>query len=268
MNSVIKLLMCFVVGVFIEAEGFAQSPTPPSELFLKKEITVGDLLTILTILLSVIGAFLGLLLSSVKDQQLKRKEYADRIRRASGTIIAKLERWKELSLRYYEDIQPLLTDADILLIDKKDVIATRDYLWRHMVDLKAKTSQRIMDEEIEVAYADLYGYDPRIHSLYVSAVRNLKKTERQIYMDLLQETQQDVLDMKDNTPIFSSKLGNALRGTCNDFGQALADDLDKEIELFRNEMIKLIEASDKEIVKKAVNVSPPIQDLPKVTPPE
>jgi hypothetical protein len=232
----------------------AQSPRPTAAgVNFTKEITTGDLLTALTILISLIGAFLGLLIASYKDRQLRRKEYADKIRRAAGTIIAKLERWKELSLRFYEDIQPLMMDADIELMKKQDVVGTRDYLWRHLVELRATASQRIVDEEIEIAYADLYGYDSRIHTLYVDSVRRLKKVDADIFGRVLERTQSDVLRLEEQPkPFRSAKLGNALRITCTELSAKLEAQLDELVDEFRNQMVKLIEADDKLIVEKRV----------------
>jgi uncharacterized membrane protein len=80
----------------------AQTPAPTIDpnLHVKKEITVGDILTILTIVISLIGALLGLLIASYKDRMLKRKEYADKIRHAAGSVIAKLESGEN----YHSDI--------------------------------------------------------------------------------------------------------------------------------------------------------------------
>jgi hypothetical protein len=246
-----------LVSIVVVTEVLAQSPLPTPEigLQLKQEITTGDVLTALTILISLFGAFVGLLIASYKDRQLRRKEYADRIRRAAGAIIAKLERWKELSLRFFEDIQPLLTDTDITLMEKKDIIATRDYLWRNLVALRATSSQRIVDEEIEIAYADLYGYDSRIQALYVNSVRQLKTIDADIFERVLADTQADVLKLKEEQkPIHSARLGNALRATCANLFTELEGELDKVFEEFRQQMVKLIEADDKRIVEKTVNV--------------
>lgn len=226
-----------------------------SPFYLKREVTTGDLLTVITILISLAGAVLGFLIAAYKDRQLRRKEYADKIRRAAGTIIAKLERWKELSLRFFEDVQPLLTDTDIELQKHKDCIATRDYLWRHLVALRATASQRIVDEEIEIAYADLYGYDPRIHRLYVDSVGQLKKIDQAIYSRVLSETQKDVMNLCDQTNIESAILGNALRETCCNLAKELEAELANVIDRFRDQMVKLIEADDGSIVQRRVTLS-------------
>jgi len=223
-------------------------------LKLDPTVRLGDLITILSVSM---GA-LGLIVSWNKDRQLRRKEYSDKIRRAAGAIIAKLERWKEIHLRYFEGIQPVLTDADVRLVKERDATTTRDALWRELVALRSMTSKRILDEQIEVAYVDLYGYDPNVQELYAITVQRLKAIDEAAFTYLLQETQIDVLQLLGiESSAISATLGNELRSTaghCHDIyfersAVALAD--------FRRELLKLIYASDVEITKKSISINAP-----------
>jgi hypothetical protein len=235
----------------------AQTPAPTIDpnLHVKKEITVGDILTILTIVISLIGALLGLLIASYKDRMLKRKEYADKIRHAAGSVIAKLERWRELSLRYFGDIQPTLTDADVRLVKRNDVKDARDFLWRNLTALRAQSTLRIVDEEIEIAYSGLYGYDPNIHAVYVAAIKKLKLIDEDVYTRVLMDTQENVVDIGNLAKIDSADLGNALRETCGNLAGELDERLAEVVDGFRDIMIKLIQANDTEIVERRVDVS-------------
>jgi hypothetical protein len=245
-------LLFFYVGVAAQTP----SPTVDQTLHVKKEITVGDILTVLTLAISLTGALLSLLISFHKDRLLRRKEYADRIRLAAGSVIAKLERWRELSLRYFGDIQPTIIDTSVRLIAKKDAVAARDFLWRNLVALRAQATLRIVDEEIEVAYSGLYGYDPNIHALYVASVRQLKIIDDDIYQRLLVDAQADVLELGKKLPnLHSATLGNALRKTCEDLAEESDKNLTGVIDDFRKVLIKLIEADDTAIVERQVDVS-------------
>jgi hypothetical protein len=51
------------------------------------------------------------LISWQNDSRLRTKEYADRIRRSTSIVTAKVERWGELSERFYQDIQPTIVDV-------------------------------------------------------------------------------------------------------------------------------------------------------------
>jgi hypothetical protein len=81
-------------------------------------VKLGDLLTSLSITI----ASLTLFTTWLKDRRLRRKEYADRIRKAASETMVALHRWKELAVRLYDDIQPLITDCDMELVQVQDVV--------------------------------------------------------------------------------------------------------------------------------------------------
>src|SRR5438034_11513938 len=97
---------------------------------LDETLSIGTLLGVLVTFLGVLATLAGLVYNWRKDQLLKRKDHADKVRRAAALIIARLERWRELSIRFYEDIQPALTDADAILTKDSNIIVTRDFLWK------------------------------------------------------------------------------------------------------------------------------------------
>lgn len=206
----------------------------------------------------IIVSVVALLISWNKDRQLKKKEYADRIRNAAGDVAAKLERRKELFLSFFDGIQPLITDTDIKLAKTQNVIATRDFLWRELVSAQAKYLERISDEQIEVAYKDLYGYDPRIQELYVRAIVGLKRIDRVVSTRLLYGTQGIVLNLSESKkPYLSAQLGNALRISCSSIALEAENLIDGIITPFRNQIIGLIGAKDSEIVNRQVNINTP-----------
>jgi hypothetical protein len=116
---------------------------------LNLEVKLGDLLTLGSVLLALAGFLYGW----VKDHRLRNREYADRIRLAAAQTLAGIERWKEVGLRSFDDVQPLITDADTLLVKEQDPIRTRDSLWRALMALQAETSKRILNERLEGAYS-------------------------------------------------------------------------------------------------------------------
>jgi len=228
---------------------------------LKPEISIGDVLTTLSVIVSVIA----LIVAWSKDRLLKRREYADKIRRAAGMIIAKLERWRELSLSFFDEIQPIITDADVMLTEEQNLIATRDILWRNVIAARAAALRRILDEEIEVAYADLYGYDPKIQNLFVEAVNRLRLVDKEMYALLMMLTQKDVLGLESSRkPYYSAQLGNLLRETSGKLASEHRRLMDKIVMPFQEEMVKLIKATDNEIVSRQVQISAPDMIFPNV----
>lgn len=227
---------------------------------LNPEITVGNVLTIATIVIS----FIGLLTAWYQDRKIKKKEHADRVRRAAGTITAKLERWKEISLHFFDGIQGSIIDVDIRITKDKDSVTARDYLCQHLAEEHAKSLQKILDEMIEIAYVDLYGYDPRIRDLFVGAIRRLKLINRNTYIGVMYKTQTMLRFLASSEErISSGQLGNLLREVCG----AFADEYDRQIEgiidPFRTEMIKLIKMSDREIFENRLSsISTPDKIFP------
>jgi len=67
---------------------------------LKKEITLGDMLTPISVLLSAAALWF----TWSHDADLKKQQYADQIRHSASVVTAKVERWSPLADRYFEDI--------------------------------------------------------------------------------------------------------------------------------------------------------------------
>ena len=115
------------------------------QMTIEQSIKVGDFLTAASVFIGVIG----LVISSFRDRRLRRKDYADRIRVAAATTAVAIDRWAELASRLYDDIQALIIDTDVLLVQKEDIIETRDLLWRGLVEARAISSRRILDEKLD-----------------------------------------------------------------------------------------------------------------------
>jgi hypothetical protein len=220
---------------------------------------IKDILTAVSIIVSIIA----LLYAWYKDRLLRKKEYADRIRRATSLVTAKLERWKELALRFFEDIQPLITDTDMMLTKEQNNIAARDHLWRGLVATHAESTRRILDEQIEISYSELYGYDSRIRLLFIGTIQLLKQIEHSTFTKVLYATQANVAKLETvKGQIYSAQLGNTLRYSCGNIALELGTAIDDVLNPFRAEIMKLIEASDSDIVNKRVYISSPDKVLP------
>jgi hypothetical protein len=216
--------------------------------------------TILAIYLPILFSAIALIYTLYKDRMLRRKEYADRIRTSAGTIIAKLERWKSLSLRFFEDIGPLLTKTDLNLAKSRDFNKARYDLWIGIEKARAISAQRIIDEQVEMAYKDLYGYDPDIEDLFVRAIKELKKIDKDIYSGLLGDTQEEILEIEEKygtneESIPGALLGNRLRMLCGIDEEECEKKMKNIIEIFRKELLKLINATDKQIFEKELKIA-------------
>ena len=217
------------------------------DLVLTREIKIGDILTFLTIIVSVIA----LLSVWLKEMQIRNKEKADKVRTAAAKTVAKLERWKELSLWFYKDIQPIFVETSEILIKKYDVFVARDFLWKMLNIARKNTAQRILDEEIEIAYVELYGYYPAIYDEFTSLIKKLKDLEEDAFWDLILTTQDEILLFKD-CPVHeyrTATLGNNLRASCNKKRESFQNKIETEIKPINDILVNLILKSDEDILK-------------------
>ena len=229
-------------------------------IILKGDITFGDVVTALSILLSGIALFV----SWRRDQALKQKEYADRIRRGASTVVAKLQRWLDLTLGFFDEIQPLITEADTTLVSTQEVLGVRDSLWRGLVDTHAKLLRRVSEEQIEIAYVDLFGYDPRVQDLFVEVIERLRLIDQSIYSEALYSTQADVLlQQNSERPFASSQLGNKLRDTCRNLATEGKGLMEEAVMPFSEEMVRVIRQTDHDIVSGRIQVHQTLDLYPK-----
>ena len=205
---------------------------------------------------SVLVAVTGLLYAWHKDRLLKRREVADRVRRAAATVTAKLERWKAISLSFFDELQPLITDTDVLFVNVQSVVATRDFWWRATVAARGGITRLMLSEQIELAYVDLYGYDASVRALFTHAIAALRHLDEVSFAELLIRTQKDVLRLSPQEGQLSSAfLGNRLRTTTTEAKARLSFHIDEVLTPFRVEMLKLINASDSHLYSKCVKLA-------------
>src|ERR1700722_14341323 len=153
-------------------------------LTFKGELSIGDVLTSGSIIISAAG----LIYSWHHDTALRAKEYADRIRRSTSVVAAKLDRWEELSDRYFEDIQPLFVAVSAQVAEKSSHLPAKGSgdaaiglirdeanrkLFEGLMKAKGDASQRVLNEEIQMAYMELYGYVPQLQTGFERALHEM-----------------------------------------------------------------------------------------------
>lgn len=230
---------------------------PAGPFSIKPEITVGDILTLMTI-----GITLGTLYSAwLQSKRLKEKEMADTIRSACATVLGKLERWQELSLSLFETTQPIYIDTSELLARKletselmtrsRTVIEARDYLWKRLTVTRNAIRQSILNEKLELAYTDLYSYSPKLVESFMAVLSQLKTADASTFSDFLEKTQADVLAYTDQLGGYTSAmLGNDLRTTSQQLGDELQIRFEQAIEPFKQKLTALLQESDKQLLQK------------------
>ena len=212
------------------------------------EITIGNIMTILSVLISATALAYGW----SKDRQLRRAEYADRIRRGASMVAAKLERWPVLVGQFFDEVQPLFLDADDPRVNEQAAEDVRRALDRGLFEKRAAATQRIANEQIESAWVDLYGYDPRIHHLFLSAIDRIKALDERAFGQLRD------LARRSGTPASDAANGHdGLRADVAAPALAYERETSAVIDDFRHEVLKLITASDDQILKRRVSLAVP-----------
>ncbi len=223
---------------------------------IKRELDFGDILTSFSILVAV-GA---LWLSWHNDKLLREKEYADKIRRSTSVVAAKLDRWEELADRYFEDIQPTLVDvseqavrrlksADKAVVDND----ANAFLYKGLMDAAAKASQRIIEEQLQIAYMELFAYVPELQKDFERVVPEIHEVEQRIHTKVEAELQAELFRlMSDEATLTKMKhprieIGNALRDVAWRRRQGLRSEIHNATMQLRNRMVELIERSDAEL---------------------
>jgi hypothetical protein len=210
-------------------------------------VSLGTLVTAASVLI----AAASLVWTWLKDRRLREREYADRVRRAAITALMGLERWREIALALYDEIQPLLTDADVAIVQKQDVIETRDALWRALLIGRRDTSRQFTFEHLEAAYQDLYVHDPSFHIRFTEALENLKTLDRSSFRRLQLDTQKVILDMNSGSrPFVSADLGNNLRNAVREISGELSVRTSACVLPFRQAVLNLIRLDDREIIRR------------------
>jgi hypothetical protein len=233
--------------VDVDLELVTALPVAARFLEFERKLDVGNVLTSLTILISLVA----LLSALAKDRHTRDREFADRVRAAAARTLGKLERWQQLAARLYQDVQPVYVDVSQKLHNELGAQAARDLLWRDLTTARTAAEQRTVDEEIESAYVELYPYHPSVQRRFSKTMSRLKELDEAIYLEFIERTQERVLEYdgppKDYTPAL---LGNDLRLESARAEQRLVTELESALQPIRDFLVAVVSLSDKEIVSR------------------
>ncbi len=217
------------------------------EFTIVKEIKIGDILTSLSIFISA----LAFLRAWKKDREMRTKELADRIRNAAATTLAKLERWQELSLWLFQSTQPLFVETSEMLPKEFDVIAARDFLWKKLSEARTEVSSKIIDEQIEIAYVELYGYHPEVYEFFTQTIETLKENQDEAYDKFIQNTQRAVMSYQSRRAGYqTAMMGNDLRTVAYESQDSLKAQTDQTLKPIHEFLVSIIAESDRGVLKR------------------
>lgn len=211
-----------------------------------------DYITAISVLVSVAG----LIYTWTKDRLFRRQEYADRIRTAAATTMAKLERWQEIALQYFEGLEPATLDAALRVEAGDDPHPVARALWRETVSARAAWAERVMDEEIELAYVHLYAHDLEIQERFADVLRRLDEIGGKIYRRCLLQTQNRVLAYRGVADAsLRSRLAPELRQILVQAGAELEAGSVGILAEFRKEVERIMQMGDRQLMERGFRTS-------------
>jgi hypothetical protein len=173
----------------------------------ERKITLGDLLTFVSIAL----AAAGLAWTWHQDILTRQREQATEVRRAAAATLAKMERLGQLTDLLFADLQPTIVETGDLLAEKHDAGLARDYFWKTVAAARLGQRKRIMDEQIESAYVALYTYMTDARTMFQSTVGKLQSSEDKALDGIMAGCQNEILAY-DRSNYQPANLGNRCRG--------------------------------------------------------
>ena len=208
-------------------------------------IDVGNILTAGTVLVAA-G---GLAYTWRHDQQLRRREAANRIRSAAAATIAGLDLWVDLALSLFDNLQEVFVKISQELLANQDVDNTRDRLWAELNRVHSETVTAQRQEKLQSAYSDLYGYGRDSYARFSDTLSRLKSQETRTFGSFLVATQADVRGWQDRLADYEpAELGNSLRDTAAHYAKEMKQSLELLMVPMRTFLEGLVVASDKKLI--------------------
>ena len=215
-------------------------------LELEKTVKVGDVLTSLTIIVSVIA----LLLSFAKDRDAKVSEQANKVRSSTANALVKLDRWQGLQLSLYQELQPYYVETSEMLVSEFDVVKARDSFWKKVNIERTRVAKPILDEQLGTAYTDLLSHFPAARMKFVEVFAALSAIENEVTENFLYDCEQSILGLKGQERSYQTPtLGNALRKHALANSAALKTKSEEKISPLRAYLFSVISMDDEQIVK-------------------
>jgi hypothetical protein len=183
-----------------------------SSVTVSKEVGIGEIV-IAGLLLLVLIAVSALTYTYRLTQS---RASADGIRRSAGIVAAKLAREAELDRRFFEDLQSTLTDVSEKVAETHATQPANRMFYRTLGDAIAKSAQRRLDENREVATTDLFRQVPEFQQTFDGAFQAMRVDEYRMYEELSLAIQSALRDPEVLNLSGSPEVGNVLRGKVAD----------------------------------------------------
>ena len=212
--------------------------------YLERGVRFGDVLTSLTIGVSVTG----LLISWYKDRTLRKRERADSVRRAAAETLGRLDSWSEWHDAMYDAVDPLFVKSSRMLEADWDWLSTRDWLWRKMQEHRTSVVERSLSGDFQLTYAEIVMFQPAFRPWIVARIADLRSCERTVYAGFVEgcqtviRTASQEWTREEYTP---AMLGNQLRGIAERSRIRFRDESQPQQQELSSVLESLVELPDK-----------------------
>jgi len=215
---------------------------------LDRSVKVGDILVLLTIIISVVT----LAVSWSKDRTTREREQANSVRAAAAQALTRLDRWQALHLSIFRDLQPAFVETSEMLVGEFNLAKARDHLWKTIATRLANIEARVVDEQLKTAYVDVLAHFPAVRGVFVGVFEKLEPAVDKTMRNFLEATQHAVLAFKEKEVSYTTaQLGNSLRVEAAQHEAILRTDTEAIIMPVRNLLLDIISRSDAELLHTA-----------------
>jgi hypothetical protein len=277
LSKVIKIIIDFTNIIFIYIRQFilnkmscgivwilsfitnvnADNPIQENKLiwgFIDPVVNVGNLLTSITILVTLISISLGL----AKERDQRQKDRANKVREAGSKTIAKLDRWLEYSLSMFQDMETAFVETtedmlkDAKAKDQDWQQKAKDSLWKKLNTIESQRMKKVLEDDIETVYEDLYGYDPSVRAFFERVLDRMKIEEDIMFRyGILFWTQEEVLSNELKMDTFETAyLYNKLKTLKDYIRDKYKDRMAFIINPVQKQLLDLISDEDEKILSK------------------
>lgn len=215
----------------------------------KRTIDIGNILTVATIFLSV----LGLLHTLNKDYDLQVRDQANQVRVSASDIIQRIDRLSSLPLLSSTKLQSSFVETSEFI--EKDgqwlPLEARDFLWKRISDERERVEEEIYSGNLNVLVGHYFAYDPKVRGEYRNLVEKISTLRYQFFVSLSEETQRNIMDFAEKKQDYqTAEVGNKLRETAQAIKQKYRDKTQDAVQDLIGDLTSTIELEDEELMQR------------------
>lgn len=141
-------------------------------------------------------------------------QQANEIRAATARTWEGLDRWREISLSLFDELQPVFVQTSMDLANSGNKTLARDNLYKEIRIVRLRKLREMQADRVFVAYTSMYRFNPSIRPYFETIANELRAIDLEMLDSVLGETEANVLSADDKTKV-TAFLGNKLRASAN-----------------------------------------------------